>query len=445
MDRRDFIKYMGAGAAALALDSCTPKAAKNPGKAATSNKDLHGEMLQHYPGIGVLGYGCMRWPQKRNEQGRQVIDQEEVNRLVDFALEHGVNYFDTSPVYLGGDSERATAEALNRHPRESWLIATKMSVFNATSYDDCVAMYHKSLDIFKTDHLDYYLLHGIGTLNDFNTRFKNTGVMEFLLKEREAGHIRNLGFSFHGNREGFDQIIALHDQYHWDFVQIQMNYVDWEHPNGRNTRADYLYAELDKREIPIVIMEPLRGGALSDVPAQIADQLKEREPERSIASWAFRYVGSFPRVLCALSGMTYMEHLQDNLETYLDFQPLDDEEKKFLLDVATQMEDYPLVKCTACNYCMPCPYGINIPGIFKFYNDNITAGTYVKSKDQEHYARARRKYLLAYNEAIPTVRQADHCIACRRCERDCPQNIRIPDELRRIDKYIESLKRETIE
>ena len=445
MKRRDFLKYMGAGAAALALDSCTPEAAKNPGKAATSNKDLHGEMLQHYPGIGVLGYGCMRWPQKRNEQGRNVIDQEEVNSLVDFALEHGVNYFDTSPVYLGGDSERATAEALNRHPRESWLIATKMSVFNATSYDDCVAMYHKSLDIFKTDHLDYYLLHGIGTLNDFNTRFKNTGVMEFLLKEREAGHIRNLGFSFHGNQEGFDQIIALHDQYHWDFVQIQMNYVDWEHPNGRNTRADYLYAELDKREIPIVIMEPLRGGALSDVPAQIADKLKEREPERSIASWAFRYVGSFPRVLTALSGMTYMEHLVDNLETYLDFQPLDDEEKKMLLDIATMMEDYPLVKCTACNYCMPCPYGINIPGIFKFYNDNITAGTYVKSKEQEHYARARRKYLLAYNEAIPTVRQADHCIACRRCERDCPQNIRIPDELRRIDRYIESLKRETID
>ena len=445
MKRREFLKYMGAGAAALALDSCTPKAAKNPGKAATSNKDLHGKMLQNYPGIGVLGYGCMRWPQKRNEQGRNVIDQEEVNRLVDFALEHGVNYFDTSPVYLGGDSERATAEALNRHPRESWLIATKMSVFNATSYDDCVAMYHKSLDIFKTDHLDYYLLHGIGTLNDFNTRFKNTGVMEFLLKEREAGHIRNLGFSFHGNQEGFDQIIALHDQYHWDFVQIQMNYVDWEHPNGRNTRADYLYAELDKREIPIVIMEPLRGGALSDVPAQIADKLKEREPERSIASWAFRYVGSFPRVLTALSGMTYMEHLVDNLETYMDFQPLDDEEKKMLLDIATMMEDYPLVKCTACNYCMPCPYGINIPGIFKFYNDNITAGTYVKSKEQEHYARARRKYLLAYNEAIPTVRQADHCIACRRCEQDCPQNIRIPDELRRIDRYIESLKRETID
>ena len=445
MKRREFLKYMGAGAAAVALDACTPDVAKNAGKASTSNKDLHGEMLQNYPGIGVLGYGCMRWPQKRNEQGRNVIDQEEVNRLVDYALEHGVNYFDTSPVYLGGDSERATAEALNRHPRDKWKIATKMSVFNATTYEACVEMYHNSLRIFKTDYLDYYLLHGIGTLNDFNTRFKDTGAMDFLLKEREAGHIKNLGFSFHGNQEGFDQIIALHEQYHWDFVQIQMNYVDWEHPNGRNTRADYLYAELDKREIPIVIMEPLRGGALSDVPAQIADQLKAREPERSIASWAFRYVGSFPRVLTALSGMTYMEHLQDNLESFLDFQPLDEEEKKFLLDVADLMEDYPLVKCTACNYCMPCPYGINIPGIFKFYNDNITADTFVKNKEQKDYARKRRKYLLAYNEAIPTVRQADHCIACRRCERDCPQNIRIPDELRRIDRYIESLKRETLE
>lgn len=444
MDRRDFLKYMGAGAAAVALDSCTPEAVKKAGKASTSNKDLHGEMLQHYPGIGVLGYGCMRWPQKRNEQGRQVIDQEEVNRLVDYALEHGVNYFDTSPVYLGGDSERATAEALNRHPRESWILATKLSVFGNSTFEGCQTMYRRSLEIFKTEYIDYYLLHSIQDGNDFRNRFENTGIMEFLLKEREEGRIRKLGFSFHGHKEGFDQMMELHDKYHWDFVQIQMNYIDWEHPNGRNTRADYLYEELDKREIPIVIMEPLRGGSLSDVPAQIADKLKEREPERSIASWAFRYVGSFPRVMCALSGMTYMEHLQDNLESFLDFQPLDEGEKKFLLEVADQMENYPLVKCTACNYCMPCPYGINIPGIFKFYNDNITAGTYVKSKEQEHYARARRKYLLAYNEAIPTVRQADHCIACRRCERECPQNIRIPDELRRIDRYIESLKRETL-
>ena len=306
-------------------------------------------------------------------------------------------------------------------------------------------MYRRSLEIFKTDYIDYYLLHSISSGDDFKTRFEDSGIVDFLLKEREAGRIRHFGFSFHGHQEGFDQMMALHDKYHWDFVQIQMNYIDWEHPSGRNTRADYLYAELDKREIPIVIMEPLRGGSLANIPADLVDRLKAREPQRSVASWAFRYVGSFPRVMCALSGMTYMEHLQDNLENFLDFQPLNDEEKQLLWDIADRMENYPLVPCTGCQYCMPCPYGINIPGIFKFYNDNVTAGTYVESKEQEGYAKARRKYLLAYNEAIPTVRQADHCIACRRCEKDCPQNIRIPDQLRRIDRYIESLKRETLE
>ena len=433
------------GAAALGVAACAPGAADQvAGSTFQGNKELQGEMLQNYPGIGTLGYGCMRWPQKRGEDGRNRIDQEEVNRLVDFALAHGINYFDTSPVYLGGDSERATSEALNRHPRESWKIATKLSTFNATPFEDCVKMYKKSFEIFKTDYLDYYLLHGISSGDDFRNRFENCGMVDYLLKEREAGRIKNLGFSFHGNQEGFDAMMALHEKYHWDFVQIQMNYVDWRNPSGRNTRADYLYAELDKREIPIVIMEPLRGGALASIPADLADRLKAREPQRSIASWAFRYVGSFPRVMVALSGMTYMEHLQDNLENFLDFQPLKDEEKQLLWDIADRMENYPLVPCTGCQYCMPCPYGINIPGIFKFYNDNVVAGTYVQSKEQKGYARARRKYLLSYDEAIPTVRQADHCIGCRKCERDCPQNIRIPNQLRRIDAYIESLKQETL-
>jgi hypothetical protein len=443
MDRREFLKSAGLGAAAIGVAACAPGAVKKAA-ADTGNKDLHGEMLQNFPGIGTLGYGCMRWPMVKGEDGQNHIDQEEVNRLVDFALEHGINYFDTSPVYLGGDSERATAEALNRHPREEWLLATKLSIFAPTSYEDCVRMYRRSLEIFKTDHIDYYLLHAISDLNDYKNRFENCGIVDFLVKEREAGRIRHLGFSFHGHQQGFDDMMALHGKYHWDFVQIQMNYLDWEHPSGRNTRADYLYSELDKRGIPIVIMEPLRGGALAEIPSQLTDRLKSIEPERSIASWAFRYVGSFPRVMCALSGMTYMEHLQDNLETFLDFKPLDDDGKKLLWGVANEMTNYPLVSCTGCQYCMPCPYGINIPGIFKFYNDNVTAGTYVASKEQEGYAKMRRKYLLAYNEAIPTVRQADHCIACGRCESLCPQNIRIPRELRRIDKYIESLKQETL-
>ena len=439
MDRRVFLKVAGIGAAAAGVAACAPKAVQD-GTQQTEKKELSGKVPQHYEGVGLLGYGAMRWPTEKGPDGKDVIIQEEVNRLVDKALEHGVNYFDTSPVYLGGDSERATAEALNRHPREEWLLATKMSNMSDNSYEGSVRMYHRSLEIFNTDHIDYYLLHSLSGGDAFRKRFLDNGLIDFLVKEREAGRIRHLGFSFHGQKAGFDEMMALHEKYHWDFVQIQMNYVDWTHAGGRNTNADYLYSELDKREIPVVIMEPLRGGRLADMPAALAEQLKSREPGSSLASWAFRFVGSYPRVQVVLSGMTYMEHLTDNLETFLDFKPVSEEDKAVLENVAEQLENYPLVKCTGCQYCMPCPYGINIPGIFKFYNDNINAGTYVSSKEQKDYARAKRRYLLKYNEAIPTVRQADHCIACRKCVQSCPQRIQIPTELRRIDTYIEKLK-----
>ena len=442
MDRRDFLKTAGLGAAAIGVAACSSGISET-GTAQQQTGIPDGEMASNYPGIGLLGYGCMRWPMTEGPDGRRVIDQEEVNRLVDVAMAHGVNYYDTSPNYLGGESERATAEALNRYPRDKWLLATKLSNFSDWSYDNSVMMYRNSLEIFKTDHIDYYLLHSIGGMDAFNTRFGTTGIMDFLLRERELGHIRNLGFSFHGNRQGFDELMSLHSKYHWDFVQIQMNYVDWRHAGRNNTDAEYLYGVLDSMGIPVVIMEPLRGGRLADMPVTLADMLQAKAPSASLASWAFRFAGSFPRVLTVLSGMTYMEHLEDNLRTYLDFKPLNEEEMELLQEVATRMETWPLVRCTGCNYCMPCPYGIDIPGIFKFYNDSLNAGTYVKDSEQEGYAKARRRYLLAYDKAIPTVRQADHCIQCGKCEEACPQHLSVRSELRKIDEYIENLKRET--
>ena len=442
MDRRDFLKTAGLGAAAIGVAACSSGISET-GATQQQTGIPDGEMASNYPGIGLLGYGCMRWPMTEGPDGRRVIDQEEVNRLVDVAMAHGVNYYDTSPNYLGGESERATAEALNRYPRDKWLLATKLSNFSDWSYDNSVMMYRNSLEIFKTDHIDYYLLHSIGGMDAFNTRFGTTGIMDFLLRERELGHIRNLGFSFHGNRQGFDELMSLHSKYHWDFVQIQMNYVDWRHAGRNNTDAEYLYGVLDSMGIPVVIMEPLRGGRLADMPVTLADMLQAKDPSGSLASWAFRFAGSFPRVLTVLSGMTYMEHLEDNLRTYLDFKPLSEEEMELLQEVATRMETWPLVRCTGCNYCMPCPYGIDIPGIFKFYNDSLNAGTYVKDSEQEGYAKARRRYLLAYDKAIPTVRQADHCIQCGKCEEACPQHLSVRSELRKIDEYIENLKRET--
>ena len=238
--------------------------------------------------------------------------------------------------------------------------------------------------------------------------------------------------------------MALHDKYHWDFVQIQMNYIDWTHAGGRNTNAEYLYTELSKRDIPSVIMEPLRGGALANLPAKVAQELKAREPDKTLASWAFRYFGSFPKVMTVLSGMTYREHLEDNLRNYCGLVPLTEEELALLEKLAGDINSYPLVGCTACQYCMPCPYGIDIPGIFKFYNNQINEGTYVSSSEQKGYAKARRRYLAAYDKAVQSVRQADHCINCRQCMSHCPQHIRIPQELRRIDRLIESIKQETL-
>ena len=271
-------------------------------------------------------------------------------------------------------------------------------------------------------------------------------MMDLLQTDREKGKIRQLGLSFHGNQEQFDQLLALHDKYHWDFVQIQMNYFDWKHADGqRNVNAEYLYDELDKREIPIVIMEPLQGGRLANPAESVVNRLKERDPKASLASWAFRFVGSYPRILTVLSGMVYQEHLEDNLRTFKDFKYLTDEEKEFLgTEIAGIMASFPTINCNDCKYCMPCPYGVDIPGIFKHYNECVNEGEIAQSTEQENYRKLRRAYLVSYDRAIPSVRQASHCIGCKQCIEHCPQSISIPRELRRIEAYVEKLKRNTL-
>ena len=220
-------------------------------------------------------------------------------------------------------------------------------------------------------------------------------------------------------------------------------YVDWKHAkevNIRNTDAEYLYGELQKRNIPAIIMEPLLGGRLSNVHDHIAAKLKQRSPESSVASWAFRFAGTFPGVLTVLSGMTYMEHLQDNLRTYSPLEPLTDNDLAFLEETAVQMLRYPTIPCNDCKYCMPCPYGLDIPEILLHYNRCINAGNIPESQQDENYAKARRAFLVGYDRSVPRLRQANHCVGCNQCNPHCPQNIDIPKELLRIDKYTEQLK-----
>lgn len=399
----------------------------------------------------------MRLPTIEKSEGEEVnkdeIDQETVNRLVDYALEHGVNYFDTSPAYCKGRSERATGIALSRHPRDSYFIATKLSNFAKSTWsrEKSIEMYRNSLKELQTDHIDYMLLHAIGMGADgpqeFRSRYIDNGILDFLMGEREAGRIRNLGFSYHGDVRVFDDMLAQHDKYKWDFVQIQMNYLDWAHAkeiNPSNTDAEYLYGELEKMGIPAVIMEPLLGGRLANVPDNIVARLKQREPERSVASWAFRYAGTMPNVLTVLSGMTYMEHLQDNLRSYCPLLPLTDEEMKFLYSTANLIVKFPTVPCNDCKYCMPCPYGLDIPGILLHYNKCVNEGNTPESSQDENYKEARRAFLVGYDRSVPKLRQASHCIGCGACAPHCPQGINIPNALARIDKYVENLKQDKL-
>ena len=447
INRRNFLKVVGgtALASAAVLPGC-----KNRQEAAhTATTEVPTDQMTYRTNpktqdrVSLLGYGMMRLPSIPSPDGTSsTIDQEAVNELVDYAIAHGVNYFDTSPVYMQGGSEKATGIALKRYPRDKYFVATKLSNFSNYTRENSITMYRKSFENLQVDTIDYYLLHSIGNggIETFRARYIENGMLDYLVEERKAGRIRNLGFSFHGTQAVFDEVLAMHETVHWDFVQIQLNYVDWRHASGNNVNAEYLYAELEKRHIPAIIMEPLLGGRLSNVPDHIAATLKQQAPESSVASWAFRFAGSHADVLTVLSGMTYMEHLQDNLRTYSPLDTLTEADLEFLEETAQLMLRYPTIPCNDCKYCMPCPYGPALPAILLHYNKCINEGNVPASSQDENYRKARRAFLIGYDRSVPKLRQANHCIGCGQCVSHCPQSINIPKELHRIDRFVEELK-----
>jgi predicted aldo/keto reductase-like oxidoreductase len=447
--RKDFLKIVGTGtlAAGAMLTGCKPRNSVSTEGGAIGEIPTDRMTYRTNPHTGdvasLLGYGCMRWPLKQKADGSgEEIDQETVNGLVDYAIAHGVNYFDTAPVYIRGWSETATGIALKRHPRDKFFIATKLSNFSNPSREASIAMYHNSFKALQVDYLDYYLMHNIGPgdgIATFRKRFIDNGVLDFLIEERKAGRIRNLGWSFHGDVKVFDYALAM--DVRWDYCQIQLNYQDWQHAAPeRNVNAEYLYGELVKHNVPAIIMEPLLGGRLARVPAQALALMKEVHPEATAAQWAFRYAGTPEHVLTVLSGMVYMEHLQENIRTYAPLVPLNEQEYETLEKVTEILIDSDYVQCTECQYCMPCPYGLDIPGTFAHYNRCVSAGRLLKSSNDEHYRTARREFLIGYDRSVPKLRQADHCTGCEICREHCPQRINIPEEMRRINRYTENLK-----
>ena len=452
--RPRFLRNLGIFSAAGALVSC---GVRTDADGSGDDNGATGSMtMRRNPSTGdevsILGYGCMRLPTVSGGSARDradAIDQEMVNRLIDRALEAGVNYFDTSPAYCKGKSEEAVGKALSRHPRDSYFIATKLSNFAESTWSrsSSIEMFENSLKYLKTDYIDYLLLHGIGMggMEAFEGRYISNGILDYLVEQRDNGRIRNLGFSYHGDVAVFDRLLEMHDrgEVKWNFAQIQLNYLDWRHAkeiNPRNTDAEYLYGELHRRGIPAVIMEPLLGGRLASASQPIARKMKERRPDDSVASWAFRYAGTPEGVLTVLSGMTYMEHLEDNLRTCSPLEPLTADEDAFLQRTAVEILENDTVPCTNCKYCMPCPYGVDIPAVFAHYNLCINEDNLPRDTSDPRYAEARRAYLYGYDKAVPRLRQAARCVACGACVSHCPQGIAIPAVLRKIDKYTDNLK-----
>lgn len=467
INRRNFLKYLGGGIAA----SSTVLAACTNGRTPTTadgEEPADGAMtMRTNPNTGdrvsLLGYGMMRLPMLEGDDS-STIDQDMVNQQVDYAIAHGVNYFDTSPAYCQGLSEQSTGIALHRHPRDAYYVATKLSNFSPDTWSRqaSIDMFEDSLRLLQVDYIDYLLLHGTGMgstdadgnaldgMETLQARYMDNGILDWLVEQKAQGRIRNLGFSYHGEVEVFDTLLQWHDEgrYHWDFVQIELNYLDWNYAdeiNANNTDAVYLYAELEKRGIPAVIMEPLLGGRLANVTDAVVAKMKQRDSEASVASWAFRFAGTPEGVLTVLSGMTYMEHLRENLRTYSPLRPVTADENEFLMQVAWELYNLKAIPCNECNYCMPCPYGLNIPAIFSHYNKCIREGNIPHDEQPDNeYRRARRAFLIGYDRSVPRLRQANHCIGCGECMSHCPQSIDIPREMRQIDNFVEQIRQREI-
>ena len=363
--------------------------------------------------VSLLGMGCMRLPKVDPE--KEDIDYEKAQEIIDYAYANGVNYFDTAYGYHGGQSELFVGQALKKYPRESFFLASKMPIWCVKEKGDVERIFNEQLQRCQTDYFDFYLFHSQNAANF--QKCQEFGVYEFLSQMKAEGKIRRLGFSFHDTPEVLRHIC---DTYPWDFAQIQLNYLDWEMQDAKTQ-----YQILNDREIPVIVMEPVRGGALAS-PCEAADILfREERPDKSVASWAIRFAASLPGVLTVLSGMSNMEQVRDNVDTMTRFEPLTDREREVIDEALEAYRKKDTVPCTGCRYCMDCPFGVDIPKMFSLYNH------YVLDRDGEDY-------LEAY-EAQPESERADQCQACGACMKKCPQHIRIPDQMVTIRETVEKI------
>ena len=353
----------------------------------------------------LLGFGCMRFPV--TAEGK--IDEAEAQRMLDKAIAAGVNYIDTAYPYHNGDSEPFVGRALKKYDRHSFYLATKLPCWNVTKKEDAVRIFEEQLERLETDYIDFYLMHAMG--RDSFRKMAELGVVEYLEQLKAEGRIRYLGFSFHDSYEAFEEILCYRD---WDFCQIQLNYMDTDSQAGMRG-----YRLTEERNVPLVIMEPVKGGSLAAFAEDITGRFRALDPEASAASYALRWVGSLPNVKVILSGMSTMGQVEDNLKTFSTFRPLSDEEANTIDEIVALIRSRVQNGCTACRYCMPCPAGVDIPGNFRVWNTYHMYQNYNMVKNN-------------WENGLGDEKQAKNCVKCGKCEKACPQKLHIREDLEKV-------------
>lgn len=360
----------------------------------------------------LLGFGCMRLPEKDGK-----IDEEYAEKIIDKAYAQGVTYFDTAYPYHNGASEPFVGRVLDKYPRDSYYLATKLPCWFVKSVDDAKRIFNEQLERLHKDYVDFFLLHALN--GERFREMRDLGVVDYLLTEKAAGRLKYLGFSFHDGYEAFEEIIKYRK---WDFCQIQFNYMDTEDQAGiKGVRL------AESLGIPLVIMEPVKGGSLATLPEDVTAEFKRIRPDASPASWALRYVGSFDNVKVILSGMSNEAQVDDNLATFNNFEKLNDEEQKAVEKTAATIRSRVFNGCTGCRYCMPCPNGVDIPHNFRIWN---TYGMYNNTGNAKW----------EWNSTIKDEEKAKNCISCGLCETQCPQHLNIRENLASLQELMDSLR-----
>jgi len=360
----------------------------------------------------LLGFGCMRFPLMENGK----IDRIKAEEMMDVAIKAGVTYIDTAYPYHEQESELFVGEVLKKYPRDSYYLATKCSLWYIETPEDVSKMFENQLNRLQVEYFDFYLIHSLS--KELWDKALKLGVLDFLIEMKKTGKIRQLGFSFHDEFPVFEEIIRYHN---WDFCQIQLNYIDTDIQAGMKG-----YALAEQLGIPLVIMEPIKGGTLARLSEDMEAKFKQVHPEWSTSSWALRWVASLDNVKVILSGMSTMDHVTDNLNTFNNFEKLNFDEQSVVKEVADMIHTRKKNGCTGCNYCMPCPYGVNIPRNFRIWNDLGVFGDQKKAKTR-------------YFTHCPPEQRSDMCQSCGACELLCPQSIPIIEDLRKMTEEFKQL------